>query len=184
MDNKTVKDLMHPLSEYATVSGDATIRDAIEALDKAQLALCGNRHHHRAVLVLDDNDEVIGKLSYWAILRKLEPKFLNTDELVELSKASFTADYMEELEESLTGFLGNLTALCKKASGAKAKDAMVPVGTLIDENESLVSAIHHLVLTHEQSLLATRNGKIVGTLRLSDVFQEVADFILSHEPHD
>lgn len=34
-------------------------------------------------------------------------------------------------------------------------------------------AIHRLVMGHHQSLLATRGEKIVGILRLTDVFQEV-----------
>ena len=181
MHDKKVKDLMLPLSEYATILGERTIQDALKALDKAQLGLTNDRHYHRAVLVLDENREVVGKLSHWAILRKLEPKFLNTDDLSALSRANFTADYISDLEESLTGFLGSLQALCKRASRIKAKDAMVPVGESIDENESLVFAIHQFVVSHAQSILVTRKGKIVGTLRLSDAFEEVADIIRSNE---
>ncbi len=181
MGETRVKDLTLPLSEYATISGERTIQDALQVLNKAQLGLTYDRHHHRAVLVLDESDDVVGKLSHWAILRKLEPKYLNTEDLSALSRANFTADYMSELEEGLTGFLGSLSALCKRASGIKAKDAMVPLGESIDENESLVAAIHHLVEFHAQSIMVTRKGKMVGILRLSDVFQEVADMIRGDE---
>ena len=180
MEEKKVKDLMLPLSEYATISHNRTIQDALKALDKAQLGLTYDRHHHRAVIVLDEDGEVVGKLSHWAVLRKLEPKFLNMDDLSALSRANLTADYISDLEESLTGFLGSLSSLCKRASGIKVKEAMVSVGESIDENESLVVAIHQFVVSHAQSILVTREGKIVGTLRLSDVFEEVADIIRSN----
>lgn len=177
MGDKKVKDIMLPLSEYATVSGEQTLQDALKALDKAQLGLTNNRHHHRAVLVLNETGDVIGKLGHWAILRRLEPKFLNTADLSVLSKANFSTDQITDLEDSLTGFSASLSALCKRAAGVKAKDAMVPVAESIDEDESLVAAIHQLVVSHVQSLLVTRNRAIVGILRLSDVFEEVANLI-------
>ena len=177
MHEKKVKDLMLPLSEYATVSGERTIEEALRVLDRAQLGLTADRHFHRAVLVLDENGAVVGKLSHWAILKKLEPRFLNTEDLSILSRASFTKDNITDLEESLIGFSGSLSALCRRAARIRAKDAMVPVSERIDENESLVAAIHRLVVSHLQSLLVTREGKTVGILRLSDVFQEVVGLI-------
>ena len=177
MEEKKVKDLMLPLEEYANVSGERTVHEALRALDKAQLGLTDNRQHHRAILVLDEDGEVAGKLSHWAILRKLEPRFLNTDELSVFSKANINPDYVSDMEESLTGFISSLSTLCRRAAGIKAKDAMVPVSESIDENESLVAAIHQLVASHVQSVLVTREGKTIGILRLSDVFEEVADAI-------
>jgi CBS domain-containing protein len=177
MEDKKVRDVMLPLSEYATVFGESTVQNAIKALDKAQLGLTDNRHHHRAVLVLDDRGEVIGKLSHWAILRKLEPRFLNAGDLSVLSRANFTDEDISNLEEGLTGFVGSLSALCRRAARIKAKDAMVPISESIDENESLVAAIHQLVVSHVHSLLVTRDGKTIGILRLSDVFQEIAELI-------
>ena len=56
---------------------------------------------------------------------------------------------------------------------------MVPISESIDENESLSVAIHQLVVSHVQSLTVTREGKTIGVLRLSDVFQAVADVIRS-----
>lgn len=47
-------------------------------------------------------------------------------------------------------------------------------GELIDENASLSDAIHQLVLGYHQSLLVTSGSKIIGVLRLSDVFHEVS----------
>lgn len=53
MNAKTVKDLMVPLDNYAVVPEDATLLDAIAALEKSQKNLPTGRQPHRAVLVVD-----------------------------------------------------------------------------------------------------------------------------------
>jgi hypothetical protein len=54
MKTVSIKELMVPLNEYATVSEDATLADAIQALDHAQETFCQNKYRHRAILVLDN----------------------------------------------------------------------------------------------------------------------------------
>jgi signal-transduction protein with cAMP-binding, CBS, and nucleotidyltransferase domain len=46
-------------------------------------------------------------------------------------------------------------------------------GEYIEAHAALCEAIHMLVMGHHQSLLVTREGEIVGVLRLTDVFKEV-----------
>ena len=54
-----VKELMVTLKDYATVNREATLREAILALEKAQLTLDPSRHKHRAILVLDKSGKVV-----------------------------------------------------------------------------------------------------------------------------
>ena len=53
MKSLTVFELMVPLSEYATVSEDSTLFEAVLALEKAQDEFDKTRYRHRAVLVFD-----------------------------------------------------------------------------------------------------------------------------------
>ena len=46
-------------------------------------------------------------------------------------------------------------------------------GEFIDSNASLDRAIHMLVMGHYQSLLVKKDKKIIGVLRLTDVFAAV-----------
>ena len=57
MKTITVKELMMRLEEYATVSKEATLREALLALEKAQMTLDSSRHKHRAILVLDKSGD-------------------------------------------------------------------------------------------------------------------------------
>lgn len=179
MKKKRVRDLTLSLEEYATIEADKTIQEALEALSKAQLGLTRDRHQHQAVLVLDRDGSVVGKLSHWAVLRALEPKFLKHDDVASLHRAGLTDEFIQSIKETFSLFTGSLEQMCRYAARLKAKDAMVPVGESIDEDAPLTEAIHQMVLKHVQSLPVTRQGAVVGLLRLTDVFEEVAKTIRS-----
>ena len=49
MKTVTVKELMVPLAQYATVSEDATLLEAVIALKKAQEGFDQTRYRHRAI---------------------------------------------------------------------------------------------------------------------------------------
>ena len=177
MNQKTVRDLMLPLSDYATVQADKTLREALEVLSKAQQEAARKRYLHRSVLVLDEQGRVIGKLSHWAVLRSLEPRFLKFEDEAALSRAGLTEEFVRSMRQTFSLFTGSLDQMCRTAARIKAQDAMVPVRESIDEDMLLTEAIHQMVMKHVQSVLVTREGEVTGILRQSDVFQEIADMI-------
>ena len=75
MKSYQVKDLMVPLSEYATVPETATLLDAVKALREAQTAFGQDRYRHRSVLVFDGNNHFVGKLSQHDVIEALEPNY-------------------------------------------------------------------------------------------------------------
>ena len=177
MDDKTVGDVMLPLEEYATIASDRTLQDALRALNKAQLGLTYDRHQHRAILALDSAGKVVGKLTHWAILRSLEPDLLQNGDLASLDRAGLSPQFLARLKRRTRGFGGSINRMCKVAARVCVADAMVPIGEGIAEEAPLSEAIQQFVLARVQSLLVLRKGTAVGILRLSDVFEEVADRI-------
>lgn len=183
MNEPGVKDLVLPLSEYATVSIEATVQAALQALSKAQLGLTNDRHHHRAILVLDAGGKVVGKLSHWAILGSLEPRLLNRQDEDSLSRAGLSQEFIGAMVENLSLFHGSLKLLCEAAAKVRVRDAMAAIEENIDENARLTEAIHLMVFKRLQSVLVTRKGEAIGLLRLSDVFEQVADIIRCSTGH-
>ena len=96
---KTVKDLMVPLDEYATVSEDATMYEAVTALEKAQAEFDQNRDRHRAILILDKDGHVVGKVSPLDILRALEPKYDDMGDHIPLTRFGYDRKFMSSLFE-------------------------------------------------------------------------------------
>ena len=92
-----VKELMIPLSGYATVSQNASLADAVKALKLAQKEFDQTRDRHRAILVTDENNKIVGKLSQLDVIRSLEPKYLKFDDRKELSRFGISKDYMDAI---------------------------------------------------------------------------------------
>ena len=177
MDKKNVGDVMLSLDEYATITSGCTIGEALIAMNKAQLGMTYDRHQHRAVLVLDESGTVIGKLTHWSVLRSLESGLLQGEDLASLDRAGLSPDFIGRLKHQTRIFEGSLKRTCRMAGRVRVEDAMVPVAESISEDAPLAEAIRQLVALHAQSLLVQRRGKVVGILRLCDVFEEVADCI-------
>jgi len=174
---RRVKDLMLPLSEYATVPADRNLRDAVVALYRSRKHLTKNRHHHRAVLAIDDRGRVVGKLTYWAILASLEPPLIGTFDAQSLQQSSLSPELVAAIQDRVASLQGGLDRMCQAAGLMSVSDAMVPVDEHIDEAAPLTEAIDRLVDHHAQSMLVTSGDAVVGILRLSDVFEEVGDLI-------
>lgn len=183
MKTKMVKELMVPLSEYATVHQDASLADAVNALREAQEGFGKSKYQHRAILVYGDDKKVIGKVSLICILRALEPKY---DQMLTDKKSmhlGFTRTFQMAMLEQLKLWDEPLEDICLKAGKIKVSNFMaVPTeGEYIESTACLDTAIHQLVMGHHQSLLVIENRTIVGILRLTDVFEAVAGAIISCE---
>ena len=174
MKSYTVKELMVPLSEYATVTEDATLYDAVLALEEAQENFEDKhtRYRHRAILVLDEDGGVIGKLSQLDVLRALEPKYTDMIEGEGSHRYGISKEFMKSVWEDYNLFAEPLDDICRKAGEQNVKAFMyTPTeGEYVSEDASLDIAIHQLILGHHQSLLVARDKKITGILRLTDVF--------------
>jgi CBS domain-containing protein len=175
MKTKIVKHLMVPLSEYATVSREASLFEAVLSLENAQAGFDPTRHRHRAILIYDENDHIVGKISQIDILRALEPKY---DELIKkdsFARFGLSPMYQKSLIEQYTLWNRPLSDICRKAAEKKVKTFMQTPseGEYVDEEASMDQAIHQLIVGKHQSLLVTRGKEIVGILRLSDVFMEI-----------
>jgi CBS domain-containing protein len=179
MSSITVKDMMIPLEDYATVSQHATLYEAVQALEAAQKNFDQNRYQHRAVLVYDNNRQIVGKLSQLDVLQSLEPKYEGLAELKNLDVFGVDADYIQKMFQEHGLWKKPLDDICRKASSLKVKDIMYTPGQgeYVNESASINEALHQLVVRRHQSLLVTRGKEIVGILRLTDVFKRVCDSI-------
>jgi CBS domain-containing protein len=173
----TVEELMVPLEEYATVSEDATLFEAIVALEKAQELQDRSRHHylHRAVLVYGQNDKITGKISQLDVIRALEPKYQELGDSRSMARAGLSPEFIRSMLESFSLCDTSLTEMCSKGAKIIVKNFMNTPGRdeHVEAEASLCEAIHQFVIGQHQSLLVVREDEIVGILRLTDVFMTV-----------
>jgi CBS domain-containing protein len=170
-----VKELMVPLSEYATVPEGSTLFDAVLALEKAQEEFDHTKYKHRGVLILDKDKRVIGKLGQLDVLRAFEPKDEIPGEFKNLSQFGFSPKFVHQRRKQRRLKAAPLKDLSSKASKLKVENFMQTPseGEFIEEDASLEMAVMQLVTGHHISLLVTREKEIIGILRMTDAFAAV-----------
>ena len=177
MKTSTLEELMVPLSEYATVSEDSNILEAIKALEDAQKAFDPKRYRHRAVIVLDKEKRVVGKLSQHDIIMALEPRHKEATERKKgaLDHLGFGRKFIESVALQYDTWDKPLQNLYKKALEQKVKSFMYKptTGEYINISATMNETIHQLIVGKHHSLLVTNGSAIAGVVRLTDIF----DFI-------
>jgi CBS domain-containing protein len=179
LKTKLVKDLMIPLSEYATVSEDATLSDAVAALKKSQADFDQAKYRHRAILIIGVDQQIVGKVNFHGILKALEPRYEDMFSDNGPMHMGFTRKYQKAIFESLKLWQDPLEQICEKAAQIKVKTFMTTPkeSEMIEPDSPLSEAIHQLVIGHHQSLMVTKDKRVVGVLRLTDAVEVVIDAI-------
>ncbi len=173
-----VEQLMVPVEEYARVSEDATLFEAIMALEEAQENQ--DRYHlkylHRAILVTESGgDRVVGKISQLIAMQALEPRYKDLGNIRTISVAGFSTDFIHSMMENFHLCDTSLREVCAKGASIHIRDFMQKPepGEFVEADADICVAIHQFIIGQHQSLLVLKNGEIVGILRLTDVFMKI-----------
>jgi CBS domain-containing protein len=180
--NYIVKDLMVPISEYATIPEGSSLFKAVIALENAKQERAGNVHPHWMVLIMGKNKKVLGKLSQLDILRALSPRDTYTDKIDEMGKFGFSSNFISKMREEYRLKKSSLEDFYThpETMNMKVEDFMKTIGEneFVDENTALDTAAHMMFVKNRLSLLVTRENRFIGVLRLSDVFSTILNAML------
>ena len=174
-----ITDLVVSLREYASVSTEATLYEAIVALEEARERFLRRRFKHRAVLVVDENKRIKGKVRPHEIIGHLEPGYQAMAGPGGLSRPGLTPTAIKSMIKEYKLWKLPLDEVCQRAAQYPVKDFMhhFTENEYIAEDAPLEEAIHQLIVGQYQSLLVTRGQEVVGVLRLTDIFSEVCIMI-------
>ena len=75
------------------------------------------------------------------------------------------------------------TNLVEKAGPIKVRQLVRPLADeeMVEEDASIDAALHQLIMGRFQSLFVTRKRRIVGILRLTDVYEEISKHLRRFE---
>ncbi|MFP4475842.1 MAG: CBS domain-containing protein [Desulfatibacillaceae bacterium] len=190
MNTTRVRDIMVPLTEYATVDGDATLYEVVVLLEHYPASMgptgaAGNEgarqeavpgRLNRAVLVTGGDGGIVGRITRLDVLRALEPGYGRIlDEVHIWAEDGFSREILMRAMQDYGVWDRPLDDICGKAAYKRASEIMYPLSEkeLVDGEATLGQAILQLIIGRRQSLLVKRNREIVGVLRLSDVFSKI-----------
>jgi CBS domain-containing protein len=174
MEEKHLMDIMIPLKDYAVVSQDATIKEALKIMKESSERLSPEKYRHLGILVKDVEGNIVGKLTQSDILRGLVPDYKD------IGGSRLSPGIRAEMGDVMT-YISDKTFLgrCKAQKEKKVRDFMTTVALSVDVNKGVGHALHIMQTSGHRGLLVTGEGKKpVGMLRLTDIYQLVKEAIL------
>jgi CBS domain containing-hemolysin-like protein len=179
MSSRKVKEVMIPLTEYATISQEATLYQAVLALEETYAHTDQQKHKHRALLVYDGDKRIVGKLSHLSILRALDPKFQDVGDVNMLTRFGFGPAFLRNITRDFELLQKPLDDICKKAAKITVRKIMqIPTKEeYIEQEASINEGIHLLAIGRFQSLLVKQGEEVVGVLRLSDAYHIILEMM-------
>jgi CBS domain-containing protein len=172
-----VKDLMIPIRQYPSVGPDATLYDAFVSLEAARQEMGRDFEPPRAVLVVDNQDAIIGKLGHWALLKALEPKYGLISEMDILKQANLNNEFIQSIMDNYNFWGEDLYDICARSKRILVKDVMHPVSESIDKDATLADAMHRILIYNTLSMLVKEGARIIGIIRLSDIYIHIAALV-------
>ena len=172
-ENQTVRDIMLPLSAFPCLKESGTVQEAIQQLRSfcpiGSTGPCG----FSELMVVDDKGGLIGRVSQQGILKILFSTLLDTTDIK--SFEGKTAEYSDlttllngvMIKEGVNHLNSPLTKVIEKGI------RVLPATT------ELVHAMAIMVICKETVLPVEENGKLVGVLKLSEVFGALGDKLIS-----
>lgn len=168
-----VASVMIPIQEYTTINEGTTIQAAINELKKSFIKKIATNQlmetGHRSILVMGDNQEIMGILTIRDLLETLMPGYLSAPK-------PFLADSIEYSPIFWNGmFSKGILDVKNKTIG----DVMSPPPVSIDGRSNLMEAAYLMLHNSERRLLVTLFDKIVGVVREQDLFFAMAKIMNS-----
>lgn len=170
MKGKKVRDLMIPLEDYPHIPYWFTLRQAMAMVREATIKF-GKSFEPRSVLVFDDKYQLLGMLTLRDIVRGLEPSFLKERTIWEGVKVAGDVN-LSLLTKELFG------PGLREASKRPVSEVMTPIKVTVAAGDSLAKALALMIKEQVGLIPVLENQKVVGIVRLTDLFQEISRIIL------
>ena len=173
---KTAADLMLPLSSYPHVLENLPIREALLALGVSSvISSAGHLVVPRYLLVLDEKERLVGVVNRRALLRGLIPQYAS---LKRASAVIETLPYAEPLSASAPLWSSLFSSAAVAAARKPVGSVMVPIRISVALDDPLDTVIGAM-LGHDVDLIpVTEGARAVGVVMMTDVFDNVSEFVL------
>ena len=176
----TARDVMLPPERYPHCRLSCTIREAIVAVSASAVKLQdGYIMLPRYVLVLDDDDRLVGVVSRRELLKGLIPHLQDDRETEAHIKEliPYGGSMPSELTIRWTSLFSRAAI---EASMTPIQSVMVPIKGAVQVDDSL-STVISTMLFHRVDLVAVLDGeKVAGVVLMTNIFDIVAQFIMEY----
>jgi DNA-binding response OmpR family regulator len=168
---RSAEEIMIPLTNYATITEDETVRSAIVKLKEIGAQLVSTDRlmdtGHRSILVFDKSGDLTGILSPMDLIAAARPAYLS------VPKPSMA----DSLQYSTMFWQGLFTSRIQEIADEKVADIMSDSPPVIDAAANLMEIAETMFSQRARRLAVARDGKVVGVVREQEVFFEIGRII-------
>lgn len=188
---KKVKEIMAPIEEYNRVNIDAQLCDALSILKRnyEKLKAGEEGNYHKTLLVVDDKDNIVGKLSMYDMIRGLVPEPAKTPEVskaynaMRSGRARDVSVEVGDAQEHFKWLTSTFVELIKQEAHKNVKDIMTPIEkSSLKAEDKVTHGIYTLFKDKVRQQFVQSDGKIVGVVNLNIIFTELLE-VASPECH-
>jgi len=174
-----IKRIMVPVEDYAVVPKTASLEEALVALENEKKDHNGGPYRHQSLVVVNSDQHVVGRISQIDIMRALEPKYKDVGDSKYLGLSGLSNKMLISIRESFGLYEWPIETLPDVIAALEVADVMQTPseGEFVSEEDTLNIAMHRIVMGHHHSLLVTRDKRIIGILRSTDVFNALYNMI-------
>ncbi len=176
-EEKRVGDIMIGLADYPTLPVWATMREAIELMSTAQLDVGGRKSLPRTILLFDLDGSLSGTVRRRDLVRGLEPKFLVSQPL-DYRKKLFDVSIDPNL--SMLSY-DHLVDGVREQAKRPITDVMRPFDRTVEYDDHIIKAVYEMVTIDRSLLPVVQKNKVVGVVRTTDLFRELATMVLGDD---
>jgi predicted transcriptional regulator len=163
-------DLMIPIERYPNLFHTATLRQAVEIMETAELNVHGRKSLPRSLVVFDETFHPLGIVRRRDILRGLEPKFMHS-----MSLQTRRQLFQIEVDPDLTELsVGRFTDAVREQAEQPVSAVMQPIKATVDHDDRLAKIVYFIIKWDITLLPVLKDEKVIGIVRTVDVFHEIA----------
>ena len=165
---RAIRDLIIPLDRYPHLNENKTIHEAIQTFfsfrDELQDCLL-----YTMLLVINDQNQLVGQLSMLDILHGLAPVLLKATEVNKFEGKGDEYPNLAFLYEDST------FATCGENQNKPIKPLLQPIDFSLSADTHILKAL--IMMTHRNNfhVPVTDNGDIIGVLRFEEVFNAMCN---------
>jgi len=172
-ENQTVRDIMLPLSAFPCLEESGTVQEALQQLRSfcpiGSNGPCG----FSELMVVDDKGGLIGRVTQQGILKVLFPTLLDT---VDIKRFEGKTAEFSDLTTLLNGVMIKEGVHHLNAPLTKVIEKGIRV---LPATTELIHAMAVMVICRETVLPVEENGKLIGVVKLAEIFGALGDKLIS-----
>jgi len=170
MLTKTAEEIMIPLYKYPNIPKWFTIRQAIQLIQNFSIKTGERESLPRAVLVTDEDNQVVGMIRRRDILRSLEPHGF-------FGRHAHHPKIFAEVEPDLNlveAAFDHFFNKCLKQADEPIEKYMIPIEHTLNHTDHLMKIIYMIDFTGLSLLPVVKDNEVIGVVRTVEVLSELA----------